>query len=102
MKRNMSNNFEARIPVLFLEEGDKIVAYSPALDLSTFGKTEKQAKKRFTEAAMIFVNEIMKMGTVDEVLEECGWHRVANKQTWSPPIYRKCEEELVQIPVGAY
>lgn len=102
MKRNMSNHFEARIPVLFLEEGDKIVAYSPALDLSTFGKTEKQAKKRFAEAAMIFVNEIMEMGTVDEVLEECGWHRVTSKHTWSPPVYRKCEEELVQIPAGAY
>ena len=102
MKRNMSKHFEARIPVLFFEEGDKIVVYSPALDLSTFGKTEEQAKKRFAEAATIFINEITKMGTVDEVLEECRWQRVTSKHTWSPPIYRKCEEELVQIPAGAY
>ena len=101
MRRRL-NNFEARIPVLFLEEGDKIVAYSPALDLSSFGKTEEQARKRFAEAASIFVNEIIEMGTVDEVLEECGWHRVTKEHAWSPPIYRKCEEELVQIPAGAH
>ena len=101
MRRNISNNFEARIPVLFFEEGDKIVAYSPALDLSTFGKTEEQARKRFAEASMLFMNEIMEMGTVDEVLEECGWHRATSKHTWVPPVYRKCEEELVQIPAGA-
>jgi len=102
VRKNTSDNFEARIPVLFFEEGDKIVAYSPALDLSTFGKTEEQAKKRFTEASMLFITEIMEMGTVDEVLEECGWHRVIGKHTWVPPIYRKCEEELVKIPAGAY
>ena len=101
MRRNISNNFEARIPVLFFEEGDKIVAYSPALDLSTFGKTEEQARKRFAEASMLFITEIMEMGTIDEVLEECGWHRMTSKHAWVPPIYRKCEEELVQIPAGA-
>lgn len=102
MRSKISNNFEARIPVLFFEEGDKIVAYSPALDLSTFGKTEEEAQKRFAEVAMIFINEIREMGTVDEVLEECGWHRVTSKAAWSPPIYRKCAEELVRIPAGAY
>jgi len=102
VRRNKANNFEARVPVLFFEEGDKIVAYSPALDLSTFGKTEEQAKKRFAEAATLFITEIMEMGTVDEVLEECGWRRMPSQHTWVPPIYRKCEEELVQIPAGAY
>jgi len=102
MKRKIANKFDARIPVLFFEEDDKIVVYSPALDLSTFGKTEEQAKKRFAEAAMIFMDEIVEMGTVDEVLEECGWKKVARQRAWVPPVYRKCEEELVQIPIGAH
>jgi hypothetical protein len=41
---------EAKIPVLFFQEGKKVVAYSPALDLSTCGNTEQQARKRFGEA----------------------------------------------------
>jgi hypothetical protein len=70
---------ESKIPVIFLQEGDKIIAYSPALDLSTYGKDENQARQRFKEMAAIFLRECSEMGTIDEVLEECGWHRVSAK-----------------------
>jgi TPP-dependent trihydroxycyclohexane-1,2-dione (THcHDO) dehydratase len=63
---------EAKIPVLFFQEGKRVVAYSPALDLSSCGDTEKQARERFAEAVEIFIGEINEMGTVEEVLEECG------------------------------
>ena len=81
---------EAKIPVLFFQEGKKVVAYSLALDLSTCGDTEKRARKRFAEAALIFITEIHKMGTTEEVLEDCGWHKVPNQDTWTPPIYKSC------------
>lgn len=67
----------AKLPVIFFEERDKIVAYSPALNLSTFGKTEDQARKRFVEAAVIFLEELARMGTIDEVLEESGWRCIS-------------------------
>ena len=89
----MTNNIQARIPVILFEEGKKVVAYSPALDLSTYGNSEEQARKRFTEAAAIFFAELVKMGTVDEVLEECGWHKARGKRTWLPPVYRSCTED---------
>ena len=98
----MVRNIETRIPVIFFEEGDKIVAYSPAIDLSTCGNTEEQARKRFAEAASIFFDEITQMGTVDDILTEFGWHKTARKRSWIPPVYRSCTEELVQIPEGAY
>jgi len=60
---------EAKIPVLFFKEDKKVIAYSPALDLSTCGDTEKQARKRFAEAVDIFITEIHKMGTVEDVLK---------------------------------
>lgn len=91
---------EAKIPVLFFQEGKKVVAYSPALDLSTCGDTEQQARKRFGEAALIFLTEISKMGTIEEVLEECGWRKSPKRQTWAPPVYRSCTEEPIKIPVG--
>ena len=62
-----SNLFEAKIPVLIFQENDKFVAYSPAIDLSTCGDTEKEARTRFEEAASIFFKEIIKIGTVDDV-----------------------------------
>ena len=91
---------EAKIPVLFFQEGKKVIAYSPALDVSTCGDTEKQARERFAEAAMIFIAEIHKMGTMEEILEECGWHKVPKQRTWAPPIYKSCIQESVKIPVG--
>ncbi len=81
------------IPVIFFKEGSKVIAYSPAIDLSTCGDTEEQASKRFSEASAIFFNEIMKMGTIDDVLVECGWKKLRQKVTrdevtWSPPVYK--------------
>ncbi len=92
-------NIEAKITVLFFEEGDKVIAYSPAFDLSSCGDTEGIARDRFAEAVAIFLSEINKMGTLNEVMEECGWHRVPEKQGWYPPIY-KTREEAISIPLG--
>ncbi|MCJ7426117.1 MAG: hypothetical protein MUO17_03150 [Dehalococcoidales bacterium] len=91
---------EAKIPVLFFEEGKKVIAYSPALDLSSCGDSEEQARQRFAEAAMIFLNEITEMGTLSEVLEEYGWHKAPDKDRWFPPVYKGSTEEAVRIPVG--
>jgi len=91
-------NIEAKIPVLFFEEGGKVIAYSPAFDLSTCGDTEEKARNRFAEAVKIFLGEITKMGTLSEVLEECGWRKVPKKHEWHPPVY-KTTEEAVSIPV---
>ena len=86
---------KGKIPVIFFKEGNKIIAWSPAIDLSSCGDTEEQARKRFAEAARIFFDEITKMGTVEDVLTECGWKKATPEQSWSPPTYK---QELVQIP----
>jgi hypothetical protein len=101
-KVNKNADIGAKIPVVFFEEGDKVIAYSPALDLSTYGSSEEQARKRFIEAAAIFFNEILEKGTLDEVLEECGWRKAKISKSWSPPVFRTCTEETIQIPTGVH
>ena len=66
---------QLQLPVFFFKEGKKVVAYTPALDLSTFGRTLAEAQKRFSEVVGIFFKEIAKMGTTEEVLKECGWEK---------------------------
>jgi len=88
----------AKIPVIFFEEGDKLIAYSPALDLSTCGDNLEQAKKRFAEAATIFINEASQMGTLEEVLAECGWQKTPSGQAWTPPLYVGQLQEEIEIP----
>lgn len=100
MPNKVTDTIDSRIPVILFEEGPKIIAYSPEIDLSTCGNTEEQARKSFAEAAGIIFFEIIRMGTVDEVLAECGWQKTAD-DTWSPPVYKKCIEEQIPIPQGA-
>jgi predicted RNase H-like HicB family nuclease len=45
--------------VAILREGKRFVAYTPALDLSTSGKTQAEAKARFQEAAELFFEELL-------------------------------------------
>ncbi|MDI6641967.1 MAG: hypothetical protein QME68_06635, partial [Elusimicrobiota bacterium] len=59
---------KAELPVVIFKERKKFVAYTPALDLSTCGNTFEQARKRFVEAVEIFLEETLKMGTLDSVL----------------------------------
>ena len=71
------------LSVAVIKEGDSFVAYSPALDLSSCGKSAKEAKKRFGEAAGLFFEEIIKKGSFEEVLADLGWKKI--NSVWNPP-----------------
>jgi hypothetical protein len=72
------------LPVSFLKEGKSFVAYTPALDLSTSGKTLAEAERRFADAVGVFFEELHRMGTLDEVLRDLGWVKV--KREWRSPM----------------
>lgn len=86
------------LPVTFLREKKRFVAYSPALDLSTSGKNFEEAQKRFVEIARLFFDEIINKGTVDEILENLGWEKI--KAHWQPPVVVSQQPETVSIPVS--
>jgi len=86
---------KSKIPVCFLKEKNSFVAYSPAVDLSTCGRTLEEAKKNFVEAFDLFIEECIDMGTLGEVLESCGWIKV-NRKKWKPPVI--VGDDRVEIP----
>ena len=63
------------LAVTFLREKDQFIAYSPALDLSTAGDNLEQAKRRFSEAVEIFLEETAVKKTLPDVLTELGWQK---------------------------
>jgi len=71
------------LPVVITKQNKRFVAYTPALDISTSGKSEKEAKARFVELANIFLEEIIEEKTADDVLSELGWKKIQKK--WTPP-----------------
>ncbi|OGG69412.1 hypothetical protein A3F27_03160 [Candidatus Kaiserbacteria bacterium RIFCSPHIGHO2_12_FULL_53_13] len=81
----MLTGYSTKLQVQFIKQGKQVVAYSPALDISTCGKTTAQARQRFQELARIFIKEIVNAGTAEDVLSELGWVKHAKQKNWVPP-----------------
>jgi predicted RNase H-like HicB family nuclease len=73
IKTTGSNTVDVLLDVLLIKEGDYIVSFCPALNLSSFGDSEQDAKEAFDEALTIFLNDIQKKGTLEKVLLNLGW-----------------------------
>ncbi len=88
---------DIQIPVSIFREGRHFVAYTPVLDLSTSGKSYDHVKERFYEIVGIFFDELIKKGTLNEVLEGLGWTKI--KKQWQPPILISQESQVFKIAV---
>ena len=88
---------QLKLSVQITKQGGRFVAWTPVLDLSTSGRTETEAKKRFAEAVQIFIEELVEAGTVDEVLRGLGWTK--SQQSWMPP--RVIKEQTLSVTVPA-
>lgn len=89
-------SIKVNLPLSILREGKRFVAYSPALDLSTSGRSYGEARQRFAEAVDIFFDEVLRRGTLGEVLRELGWHRAQSR--WVPPVVVSQETQSVRLP----
>ncbi len=69
------------VPFVILEEDNKYVADCDALGLASHGRDEKEAKSSIEAVISTFLKELLKMGTIDEVLKSHGW----NKKTVNQP-----------------
>jgi predicted RNase H-like HicB family nuclease len=59
---------------LFEEDG-QVVALCPELSVSSYGDTSSEALDSLKEAVALFLEECLRMGTLDMVLEEAGYRR---------------------------
>jgi predicted RNase H-like HicB family nuclease len=66
---------------LFDEDG-QFVALCPELNVSSFGNTPDEALAALQEAVILFLEECQRMGTLEIVLEEAGYHREPVTQKW--------------------
>ncbi len=63
----------AEVTVMLYQQGDYIMAYCPALDLSSYAKTESEAVASFEEALGIFLDYCRENDTLEQNLVACGW-----------------------------
>jgi len=92
-------------PVLIKEEPGDVLAYTPAHDFCTCGKDPKEAKKLLAAGLVAFVNELFSTGSLEEVLLECAWTKVARPKAlerWvSPGIGYPKEVARVRVSVSS-
>ena len=75
------------VDIMIIEEGEYFVAYCPALELTSYGTSQVEAKKSFADAVKIFIEETEKKGTLATVLLSLGWTlRQKPVTTYVPPI----------------
>jgi len=84
MKTRGGSMNEASLPIEIFQEGRVFVAHCPALRLASHGPTPETAKTALNEAVEIFFEEIERMGTLEEVLLECGWVRDSSSSKEPP------------------
>lgn len=85
--------------MVITKQNKRFVAYTPALDISTSGRSEKEVKVRFTELVNLFLEEIMEAGTANDVLMELGWKKV--QKQWTPPQIISSESLGLRLPALA-
>jgi len=92
------------LTVNFINEGKSVVAYSPALDISTAGKNQSEARKNFEELVQMFLSDISERGVMNEVLSDLGWVKKkssvlkkSNLNNWVPP---KISQRNIKVPIS--
>jgi hypothetical protein len=92
---------ELKLAVNFIKEGKSVVAYSPALDISTAGKDKKEAQKNFEEMVSIFFEDIIERNTIKDVLSDLGWKKKSKIMSKHNPINNWVQPSISQgiVPV---
>jgi predicted RNase H-like HicB family nuclease len=98
-KDDKNNLTELTLPVSIIKEGASFVAYTPALDISTFGETLGEAKSNFEQLVLVFFEELERNGNADEVLTSLGWRKIADQ--WSAPKEVQHTVETFRVPSPA-
>ena len=70
-----------QVGVRYDEEAKQWVSVCPVLDLYSQGDTEEQAICNIHEAVSLFLGTCYEIGTLNQVLQERGFHRAEGRRT---------------------
>ncbi len=70
----------ASLPVEYAKEDGVVVASCDKIGVYSQGCTFSEARKNIEEAVNLFLLTCFEMGTLDEVLKECGFAPLSNGQ----------------------
>ena len=77
------------------KEGETYVAYALALDVSSCGATDEEARRNIRDAVRGFLAASAKMGTMNEILEEAGYRQ--DGESWQAPEFVSVDRLAVSV-----
>jgi len=88
---------EIEYTVQVWKEGNQYIAHAMPLDVVSSGPTPEGARNALKEAVHLFIDTVKEMGTLDEVLNECGYESKGNK--WVSPAWIAIERQSMAIEI---
>ena len=97
--RDGKNAIDVKLSLIEFEEDGVHFVYSPALDLTGYGKTEKEAENSYSIAMEEFIRYTATKDTIFQELKRLGWKVSKNHKVTVPslPDLIKNREYLVEI-----
>lgn len=95
MRKQPLKQVSFNLPVSIFLQGNSFIAYTPALDVSTYGKSKAEAQKNFTELVDTFFSSFEDARQLGQVLESLGWTK--QKASWQPP---EIEQTKITLPAS--
>jgi len=77
------------------QEGSQYVAHAMPLDVMSSGATPEEARQALQEAVNLFLITAQDVGTLGELLEECGY--VREKGVWVSPAWVSIEKHATPV-----
>jgi predicted RNase H-like HicB family nuclease len=76
-------------------EGNQYVAHALPIDVSSSGPSAEAARTALREAIELFVSTAREHGTLDDVLEECGY--TFEGERWAAPEIVDQQHDLLAV-----
>lgn len=86
LKLNSGDQFNFNLSLIIFEEGDSVICYCPALDLSGYGSTESEAIGSYKHIMGEYFDYTVKKKTLITDLRKHGWDiRKSARKKMTPP-----------------
>ncbi len=82
-----------KLPANVTREGDLFVSECPILDVVSQGRSQSEAIQNLEEAAILFLETCVEMGTLTQVLGECGF------TPDHAAIEAKKDQDMIEVPM---
>ena len=92
--------FEFNLPYAMRKRGKLFIAHCPLVDVTSQGESKKQALEHLIEAIQLFMESCFERGTLDEVLEACGFEFKSEGKKLRKAQARPSRTECVRVPLS--